>query len=877
MAEISSEFVRETFLEFFRARHHTVISGSSVLARNDPTLLFVNSGMAPLKEYFTGVRRPPSPNLTNIQPCIRTRDIDDIGDRHHLTFFEMMGSWSIGEYFKDRAVELAYELLIGGFGFDPGQLYVTVHEGDEALGVAADTESEAAWSRAGMPTDHIVRQPTADNFWGPAGDSGPCGPCTEVFLDTGPAYGTAYHPGGSFDTHRYIEIWNAGVFMVYDKGLDGRLTPLPFSSVDTGSGLERVTLALNGFDNLYQTDLLAPVVAAVKEVLGESGDTVKHHRIIADHLRASVAVMAEGVRPSNEGAGYIPRRLLRRSATLALTRGQARFDYQPIVEAVALRLAGHYPRFATERSGIEAAIGAEMDEFEGALKRGLAQLDDLLSGRAAGGRSVGGRRDHLTGADAFRLWSTYGLPVEIAVELAGERGATVDLDDMEEERKRHQDRSRGERTDRRIGPNDPLPASVLSLPATTFVGYDALEADACVLAVIGGSDPLGVGDEADLVVDRSPFYAESGGQVGDHGRVDGPEGWGTITDTIVHRGGMFLHLLRMEEGTIAAGHLVHLKVEAESRLAAAANHSGTHLLNAALRQVFGDHVHQAGSLVDPGRMRFDFTHPRPVSTTESDEIERLVNDWVLADLDRRVKVMSPSDAIASGATSLEGESYPDEVRVISFGDVSTELCGGTHVERTSTLGLFRIVSEQSVASGIRRLTAFTRRAAVDLSLEQARTLGSVSATVHSSPREVLSAVERLVTKASAAGRPAAKAGGAGVAPDVLHQVTVGTFDVTYGPVAVDAKALRSAAGGVAKTTDRLAMLWTEANPATIVVAVPKRYVDRLDAAQLLKFVLGPFGGSSGGSPAMAQGGGVTLPAEADQLRDALSEAISAEA
>ncbi|MDQ2727783.1 MAG: alanine--tRNA ligase [Actinomycetota bacterium] len=861
MPEISSEFVRETFLEFFRARHHTVIEGASVLARDDPTLLFVNAGMAPLKDYFTGIRRPPTPNLTNIQPCIRTIDIDDIGDRHHLTFFEMMGSWSIGEYFKDKAIELAYELMIDGFGFEPSQLYVTVHEGDEALSVEPDEESERAWARVGMPADRIVRQPTADNFWGPAGDSGPCGPCTEMFLDTGDAYGEAYRPGGPFDTHRYIEIWNAGVFMVYDKGLDGRLSPLPFKSVDTGSGLERVTLALNGFDNLYETDLLAPVVAAVKDVLGETGPTDRHHRIIADHLRAAVAIMSEGVRPSNEGAGYIPRRLLRRSATLALTRGQTRFDYRPVVDAVVGLLGGHYPRFASELNAVNSAIGAEMSEFEGALQRGLGQLDDLLA-----------KQDRFSGADAFRLWSTFGLPVEIAAGLAAERGAVVDLGDLDTERKRHQDDSRGGlRTDRRTGLHDPLPASVLALPATTFVGYDTLSGDAEVLALLGASDPLGVGDEADLIVDRTPLYGESGGQVGDHGRVDGPDGWGSITDTVVHRSGMFLHRLRVEEGMIAVGQRVYLRVEADGRMAAAANHSATHLVNAALRRVLGDHVHQAGSLVDPVRMRFDFTHPKPVSPDELDEIERLVNDWVLTDLVRRVKVMTPAAAIASGATSLEGEIYPEEVRVISFGDVSTELCGGTHVEHTSTLGLFRIVAQESVASGVRRITAYTRRAAVDYSLDQARTLGAVSTTVHSSPRDVVAAVERLVTKAarSATARPDPAA----LTPAVLTEGTAGAFDIAYGALPVDAKGLRPAAAAAVKTTDRVAVVWTAANPATMVVAVPKRYEKSLDARHILKSVLGPFGGSGGGAPAMAQGGGATL-LDASQVATAITEAIS---
>jgi alanyl-tRNA synthetase len=861
--EISSEFVRETFLGFFEQRAHTVIGGASVLAKDDPTLLFINSGMAPLKAYFTGVKRPPTPNLTNIQPCIRTIDIDDIGDRHHLTFFEMMGSWSIGEYFKDRAIELAWELLTDGFGLDPSRLYVTVHEGDEALGVGPDVESETAWRRVGVPADRIVRQPTKDNFWGPAGETGPCGPCTEVFLDTGDAYGEAYRPGGEFDTTRYIEIWNAGVFMVFDKGIDGQLTPLPFRSVDTGSGLERVTLALNGYDNLYQTDLLRPVLEAVTASLGHTGEPGRAHRIIADHVRASVAIMSEGVAPSNEGAGYIPRRLLRRSATLALTSGRPRFEYEPIVAAVVDRLAPHYPHYATTRAAVDEAIGAEMAEFEGALKRGLAQLEELA-----------GRQERFTGADAFRLWSTFGLPVEIAGSLAAERGLAVDLSNLEEEQARHQRVSRGgERTDRRILPTSVLPAAVLSLPPTEFVGYEQLEADARVLAVLGADASPGHHTEVDVIVDRTPFYGESGGQVGDHGRIEGPAGAGTVVDTIVHRSGLYVHRVHVDEGTFHVDEGVHLRVEDEHRVAAAANHSATHLLNAALRQVLGEHVRQAGSLVDPTKLRFDFTHPKPLGTEEIDEIERLVNDWVLADHERRVKVMAPAEAIAEGATSLEGETYPERVRVVSFDGVSTELCGGTHVERTSTLGVFRIASQESVASGVRRVTAYTRRPAVDLSLDQARTLQAVSTVAHSSPRDVVGAVERLVARSKE--KPAAKGKAASVDTGDLAELSAGGVPVLYGPVALAGGQLRPAAGDLAGTAGKVAVLWTEDSPTTMVVAVPKALGGRVDASQVLKAVIGPLGGNGGGSAALAQGGGATLPpGGAAALAEAITAAVT---
>ncbi len=849
-----------------------------MLAKDDPTLLFINSGMAPLKDYFTGVRTPPTPNLTNVQPCIRTIDIDDIGDRHHLSFFEMMGSWSIGEYWKDRAVHLAYELLTDGFGFDPRQLYVTVFEGDEAMGLPPDEESAAAWERVGMPTDHIVPQPTSDNFWGPAGHSGPCGPCTEVFLDTGADYGEAYRPGGPFDTeHRYIEIWNAAVCMEYDKGLDGRLSALPFRSIDTGSGLERITLALNGFDNVYQTDLLAPLVAAVQDVLGESGDIQRHHRVIADHLRASVAILAEGVVPSNEGAGYIPRRLLRRAATLALTRGLSTVDFAPVAEAAIGRLGGVYPHYRANADQVIGGIRSELGEFEGALRRGLGRLDELLATKPS-----------LSGADAYDLLSTFGLPEEIAREVAATRGAALEESqyraDFEAARHTHQERSRGEARDLvRITPTSTLPASVLALPSTVFVGHDRSSERATVLALLGPSCPDGVapvGAEVDMVVDRTPLYGEGGGQVGDRGTLTGSSGAAVVEDTIVHQSGKYVHRLRVTEGTVSVGETVTLATDGARRSAAAANHSATHLLNAALRRVLGDHIHQAGSLVTPDRMRFDFTHLKPVSADELEEIERLVNGWVLDDLVRTTQIMTPADAIAAGATSLEGESYPDDVRVVSFGGstadfattVSTELCGGTHVTHSGQLGLFRIVSQESVASGVRRITAYTRHAALEHTLQQGRTLASVAAVAQSSPRDVVQAVERLAARASSRGSDR-KGGPSQVAAGAAEPLTVGAIEVILGSVGADeAGGLRGAVAGLAKTEERVALLWTEAEPSTVAVAVPARYVGQVDANAVMRGVLAAFGGKGGGSPTLAQGGGARRPT-VDALRAALAELL----
>lgn len=839
---VSSESIRETFLSFFERNGHLRIDGASVRPRNDPTLLYVNSGMAPLKRYFTGAETPPAKDLCNIQSCIRTKDIDDVGDRHHLTFFEMMGSWSIGNYFKERAVELAFALLTEGFGLKPEQLYVTVFEGDRELGLPADEESARAWERVGMSRDRIVPQPAADNFWGPAGSSGPCGPCTEVFLDTGDAYGPAYVPGGEFDTtRRYIEIWNAGVFMQFDKGLDGTIRPLPFTSVDTGSGLERICLALNGLDSVYQSDLLSPVVNVAQEILGESGTPETRHLVIADHMRAAVKILADGVLPSNEGAGYIPRRLIRKSMTVALRQGADSFQFQPLADTIVDTLKDHHPGLLGRKDAVLAALDAECREFGTAVRRGLDRVSTLIESGCT-----------VSGADAFRLFSTYGLPVEITRDLVAERGAAVSMEEYAAEYERHQRLSRGgERTDRRLRVDDVLPASLSGVPVTEFVGYEQTEAEARVVGLFEEgalAEAVGEGGEADLIVDRSPFYAEGGGQVGDHGVLTGDDGLrGEILDTVRHSSGHHLHRVRVSTGELRAGASLRLEVDRESRRDTMANHSGTHLLNAALRTVLGDHVRQAGSLVDPRRLRFDFTHPKPMTAQELAAVEALVGEWILRDEERRVEVTSPETAKSAGALSLDGETYADEVRVVSFGDASKELCGGTHVPHTSFIGSFRITAEQSVASGVRRITAVTRGEAARYSLSQGTELAAVARLLHSSPAEVVTAAERVVKQAAAK-----KVRGGGDAHAEVTRSESGSgvkAAVVSGPQ--DVAGLRTAVQRVTEQESRATLGYGGETRLNVVLAVPGD--SGRSASKLLKELLAGFGGNGGGNDRIAQG------------------------
>jgi alanyl-tRNA synthetase len=863
---MDGETIRETFLRFFERHGHRRIPGASLVPVNDPTLLFVNSGMAPLKKYFTGERRPPARELCDVQGCVRTKDIDDVGDRHHITFFEMLGSWSIGGYFKDRAVELAVELLTGDLGLDPGRLYVTVFGGDAALGLPADEESAAAWERAGIARDRIVALPAEDNFWGPAGDAGPCGPCTEVFLDTGEEFGPAYVPGGAFDTRRrYIEIWNAGVFMQFDKGLDGVLRPLPFTSVDTGSGLERMELALNALDSVYDTSMFRPLTGAVLEVLDESGEVLHHHRVIADHMRAAVAIMSDGVRPSNEGRGYIPRRLIRKCVTLAMGRHQERFDFEPIVAAVVDSLGGAYPHLVTERPAVTAAIAREIGEFGDTVRRGLDRLDKAIA-----------RHGTVSGADAFHLFATYGLPVEITRDLAAAQGVTLDREGFDAALSRHRVLSRGVAESgprRRLRVDDVLPASVAGRPATEFLGYDTLTAEGTVLSLFCGGtavDRVEAGEDADLIVDRTPFYGEGGGQVGDRGTVRGAGTEGEVTGTVVHSSGAHLHRVTVTRGALAVGDTVTLAVDSGARTMTAANHTATHLLNAALRSVLGPHVRQAGSLVEPQRLRFDFTHPRAMTPEEITAVERLVNEWILTDSPRHVEVMTPEAATVSGAISLEGEDYGEAVRVLSFGGFSKELCGGTHVGRTSQIGSFRVVSEQSVASGVRRVVGVTRQRAVEYSLEQASSLSGVAAALRTSPKDVVPAARRLAESVRTAGRTAgrtAKAPAEGVRVEGAHEAVVGGVPVLLAQADGEVGGLRKEAQREAEERGRVVLLWNPSGERkTLVVSL----AGRLRADDVLKGATRRLGGGGGGNARIAQGGLASAPTR-ESLLELLAE------
>ncbi|HEY2549904.1 MAG TPA: alanine--tRNA ligase [Streptosporangiaceae bacterium] len=850
---MSSDEIRETFLGFFTSRRHARIEAASLVPRNDPTLLYVNAGMAPLKPYFLGEAIPPAPDLCNVQPCLRTVDIGEVGDRHHLTFFEMLGSWSIGNYGPQRAVELAFELLTAGFGFSVGELYVTVFGGDDTLGVPADEESVDAWRRAGIPDGHIVRLGAEDNFWS-AGETGPCGPSTEVFYDTGPQYGAQYQPGGHFDSaRRYIEIWNAGVFMRYNRLPGGRLEPLRFSSVDTGSGLERMSMVLQGCESAYESDLLAPVVgAAVAAVGGGAGQ--RDIRVIADHLRAATFILGEGVAPSNEGGGYIPRRLMRKALATAALAGRPDADLTLVADAVIDRMSGAYPMLRERRGAIIGLLAAEQHDFGQLVRRGL----DRLAALASGSDFV------ISGDDAFALFATHGMPVDLIRDFATGQGGSVDEERLAELLARHRELSRGPApasTGEASGGPAALPQQLAAdLPAgpTSFLGHQQLAADAEVLAVAVGDHlvpELTAGQRGLMVADQTPCYAEGGGQIGDTGEITGPGLTALVTDTR-QDGGRHVHHIEVIEGTLRPGQRVTIAVDAPRRAAIVRNHSATHLLQAALRLVLGEHVRQAGSLVAPDRLRFDFEHPAALSADQADEVERLVNAEILANLKRDTTVRPYQEAITGGAIAFFGDRYDSDVRVVSFGDFSAELCGGTHVHGTAEVGLFLIVSEGSIGAGVRRIEAVTGEAALQRALERDHMLRGLAAQLRVPVSEL---PERVTALTAAARRPASRgagqpagdalAGAVRTAPSGKRYLVIDDPGIDPSELARRAQQISAELGAV------VAMLLLGDGDSTqrIGISVPAHGADA-DARQLLRDVLAATGGRGGGSASFAQGG-----------------------
>ncbi|HLE09921.1 MAG: alanine--tRNA ligase [Bdellovibrionales bacterium RIFOXYD12_FULL_39_22] len=848
MKKLSSYEIREKFLEFFQEMDHLKISSSSIIPKNDNTLLFINSGMAPLKRYFLGQETPPKPRLCNVQPCIRTKDIDDVGDRHHLTIFEMLGSWSIGDYYKEKAVALAYDLLVNRLGFDSNRLYASVYRGNPKLNLPADEVSAKAWEKAGIKKEHIVRL-GEDNFWGPAGDSGPCGPCTEVFYDTGEQFGPAYLPGGEFDTtKRYIEIWNAGVFMEFNKSKEGEFTSLPLKSVDTGAGLERLAMIINGHESVYETDLLAPILKIVQERYGVE---IRKARMITDHMRAAVFILAEGVNCSNEGQGYIPRRLIRKVVSALVSSKVSDLNLGPVVDKIIEILSPVYLHLKNKLDLVKYNIGQEVKDFYPVITNGLERIEKEV-GQLAG-------KKFFSGKVVCDLMTTHGLPFDVIQSDLKYRDIEINMDEFDHAYEEHKKISRViKRGDSNLGGSS-LDNLLKDLPPTDFAGYEQDQLKGKITQIIvDGAFVSTVGPEtpAIIITDKTSFYGESGGQVGDCGVISSNGAQFLVEDTGKERN-IYLHYGKMKAGKMSVGHSCELAVDVKNRNAIKRNHSATHLLHAALHKVVGIHALQKGSHVTADRLRFDFSNNTQVSYEQLKEIERQVNGLICANIKRTTNVMDYDKAVASGAMALFGENYTQKVRVVALGDSSIELCGGTHVDYSGEIGTFLITQETSVAKGVRRIEAVTGSAAIAYLQEQQLMLKNSADFLKVGVDKVFEQVQILKKRLSEQTKQNndRRSLTLEVRREELVKIKNLFFKLVEGKIE-EGVSLKEIGDQMMdkKDADLLCLLTTDDKALKVFVWSGQNSVAKVFANELLVEMLRPVGGKGGGRASFAQGG-----------------------
>jgi alanyl-tRNA synthetase len=729
----TADELRSAFTDFFAARGHQIVPSASLIP-HDPTVLFTVAGMVPFKPYFVGDEAAPFKRAASSQKCARAggkhNDLDDVGrTKRHLVFFEMLGNFSFGDYFKHEAIPWSWELVTEAFGFDGDRLWITVHESDD--------EAEAIWhEQVGVPMDRIQRLGDKDNFW-QMGDTGPCGPCSEIHIDRGPSFGPEGGPLNDPHGDRFMEFWNL-VFMQYNQAPDGSRTLLPKPSIDTGAGLERILCLLQGVDAVWETDLIQPLIDTACSLTGKTyrpgdyDDRVSFSmRVLAEHARSSTMLVNDGVFPSNENRGYVLRRIIRRAVRHAYLLGTEKLVMPSLVETAIQVMGNAYPDVLANRDFILGVLTREEERFRQTLKTGLAILEDELVKQP----------ETLSGSSAFVLHDTYGFPLELTEEIAGERGVVVDGAGFQVEMKAQRERAKSARKGAATG-DDRLEAyrEVMEQFGTTeFFGYQQGATESRVLAVLPGADPAD--GTVEIFLDRTPFYAESGGQVGDAGTIVGPTGRAEVLDTTFALPGLRRHVARIVEGAIEAGASVTAAFDVERRDATRRNHTGTHLLHHALRQVLGDHVKQAGSLVGPDRLRFDFSHYEALTDDEVARIEEIANRETLANVPVRAFETTKDEALAMGAVAFFGDKYGDIVRVLEAGS-STELCGGTHVRATGDIGTIKIVSESSIGSNLRRIEAVTGTNAVHLLQRDEAVITDVARLVGSNRDDLLTGVQR---------------------------------------------------------------------------------------------------------------------------------------
>jgi alanyl-tRNA synthetase len=861
--------IRSAFLDYFRKNGHEVVASSPLVPRNDPTLMFANSGMVQFKNVFTGLEKRPYSRATTAQKCVRAggkhNDLDNVGytARHH-TFFEMLGNFSFGDYFKEQAIHHAWTLVTKEFGLSPDKLTVTVYHTDDA---AADY-----WKKiAGLPDHRIIRIATSDNFWA-MGDTGPCGPCSEIFYDHGEEIWGGPPGSAEEDGDRFIEIWNL-VFMQYEQVTKEERIDLPRPSIDTGMGLERIAAVLQGEHDNYDIDLFKALIRTSEDLTDTKaeGKNRASHRVIADHLRASSFLIADGVLPSNEGRGYVVRRIMRRAMRHAQLLGAKDPLMYRLVPALVREMGQAYPELVRGEALITETLKLEETRFRKTLARGLGLLADATDTLSGG--------DRLDGETAFKLYDTYGFPLDLTQDALRQRNIAVDTDGFNAAMARQKAEARANWA----GSGEAATETVWfalreKLGATEFLGYDTEKAEGVVLALVKDGKEVqaaGQGDAVDIVVNQTPFYGESGGQMGDTGTISG-EGFAVaISNTQKKADGLFVHSGKVTNGSIEPGAAVELEVDHARRSKLRSNHSATHLLHEAMREVLGTHVAQKGSLVAPDRLRFDFSHPKPITPEELEQIEGMANEIVVQNAPVTTRLMSVDDAIAEGAMALFGEKYGDEVRVVSMGKAqhgpksgktySAELCGGTHVAATGDIGLVRVVSEGAVAAGVRRLEALTGEAARRHLDEQDQRLKAIASVLKVSPGDALARVEALVEERrklerelTDARKKIAMGGAANAGNGTLAETVAGVGFLGKAVTGVAPKDLKSLAdeGKRSLGSGVVVLVGDVEGKASVVVGVTDDLTPKYSAVDLVRAASAALGGQGGGGrPDMAQAGG----------------------
>ena len=864
---MKSSEIRRQFLDYFASKGHTPVASSPLIPGNDPTLLFTNAGMVQFKDVFLGRESRPYLRAASSQRCVRAggkhNDLENVGytARHH-TFFEMLGNFSFGDYFKHDAIRYAWEFLTVTMGLPKEKLWVTVYQDDD--------EAFAIWAdEIGVPRDRITRigdkagqKYHSDNFW-QMGDTGPCGPCTEIFYDHGPE--VAGGPPGTpeEDGDRYIEIWNL-VFMQYNRDEAGVMHPLPKPSVDTGMGLERISAVMQHVHSNYEIDLFQALIKAAMRETGATDAGNNSLKVIADHIRACSFLIVDGVIPGNEGRGYVLRRVIRRAIRHGYKLGCKTPFFHKLVADLAAVMGEAYPELVAARDRVTAVLKQEEERFAETLENGMGVLETAMASEDR----------MLDGETVFKLYDTFGFPLDLTADIARERGITVDFAGFEHAMQQQRERARA--------------ASKFTMgkglefsgEKTEFVGYDSLEQEGRIVALYKeGSQvsEINAGDIAVIVLDRTPFYAESGGQAGDVGEIASGHGTFTVEDTQKIQADVFGHTGKLTAGKLTLGETVNAKVDTEARQRAAYNHSATHLMHAALRSVLGTHVMQKGSLVNAERTRFDFAHPQPVTAEEIKRIEDLVNAEIRRNNRVETRLMKHEDAIKAGAMALFGEKYGDEVRVVGMGEFSTELCGGTHVKRTGDIGLFKVVAEGGVAAGIRRIEAVTGPGAVATVQEQEGALREVAERLKAQPGEVAARIQQIQDQVKALEKELARyksklAGNQ--SDDLLAQaIEISGIKVLAATIeGADAKALREMADKLRDKLKSCALVLGSAvdGKVALIAAVTADLTNKVKAGELVNFVAGQVGGKGGGKPDLAQAGGTEpekLPASLQSVAD----------